>query len=210
MKAYLTIEKEAVCETVIKKSRFIGAVYPVETPEEAALKLSEIKKKYWDATHNCSAMIVGADSAAMRFSDDGEPQGTAGMPMLEVLKQTGLTNVLAIVTRYFGGVLLGAGGLVRAYAGAVADAVNAAQKIEMIPCLVYRLKLPYASFGRLEAMAASGGYGRGNVVFGADVQAELLVPGESAGRFEAEVSEAFLGNVKPDACGETYLAKKVQ
>lgn len=208
MKKYLTIEKETVCETVIKKSRFIGAVYPVKTPEGAALKLSEIKKKHWDATHNCSAMIIGADASVMRFSDDGEPQGTAGMPMLEVLKQNGLVNVLTVVTRYFGGVLLGAGGLVRAYAGSVTSAVNAAQKIEMIPCFIYRVKLPYASFGRLETMALAGGYGKSKVVFGEDVQAELLVPVEFKERFEAEVSEAFLGNVKPLACGETYLAKK--
>ena len=208
MKTYLTIEKEAVCETVIKKSRFLAAVYPVETPEAAALKLSEIKKKHWDATHNCSAMIIGTDASVMRFSDDGEPQGTAGMPMLEVLKQNGLVNVLAVVTRYFGGVLLGAGGLVRAYAGSTAGALNAAQKIEMVPCFIYRIDLPYASFGRLEAIAAAGGYGRGNVVFGADVQAELLVPEALKNRFEAEVSEAFLGNVEPEQCGETYLAIK--
>lgn len=208
MKTYLTIEKEAVCETVIKKSRFIGAVYPVETQEEAAARLSEIKKKYWDATHNCSAMIVGADASVMRFSDDGEPQGTAGMPMLEVLKQSGLANILAVVTRYFGGVLLGAGGLVRAYAGSVAEAVNAAQKIEMVPSFIYRMELPYASYSRLESMAAAGGYGRGQVAFGADVQAELLVPGALKERFEAEVSEAFLGNVTPVLCGETYLAIK--
>lgn len=208
MRTYLTIEKEAVFESVIKKSRFMGAVYPVETPEEAGNKLAEIKKKYWDATHNCSAMIIGADAAVMRFSDDGEPQGTAGMPMLEVLKQIGLTNVLAVVTRYFGGVLLGAGGLVRAYAGSVTGAVNAAQKIEMVPSIIYRMELPYASFGRLEAIAAAGGYGKGEVIFGADVQAELLVPEALMERFEAEVSEAFLGNVKPAQCGGTYLAIK--
>ncbi len=205
MKAYLTIEKEAVCETVIKKSRFIGAVYPVETPEAAASKLSEVKKKYWDAKHNCSAMIIGAYASAMRFSDDGEPQGTAGMPMLEVLKMSGLTNVLAIVTRYFGGVLLGAGGLVRAYAGSVSDALNAAQKIEMQPGLLYRLKLPYASYSRLEAIAAAGGYAKGETVFGEDVQAELTVPAQLQKRFESEVSEAFLGSVDPVLYGETYL-----
>jgi len=85
-----------------KKSRFLGSLYPVESLEEAAEKLGQIKKKFWDATHNCSAMILGEDSSIMRFSDDGEPQGTAGVPMLEVLKQRSVTNVLAVVTRYFG------------------------------------------------------------------------------------------------------------
>ena len=208
MKAYLTIEKEAGCETVVKKSRFIGAAIPVETPDEAAIRLSQIKKKYWDASHNCSAMIVGEDGAVMRFSDDGEPQGTAGIPMLEVLKQSGLTCVLAVVTRYFGGVLLGAGGLARAYAGSVSGALAEAQKIERVPCFIYGITLPYASYGKLELIAAAGGYIKGSAVFGADVRAELLVPQDGEERFMAEMSEAFLGSVVPRKQGQTYMSVK--
>lgn len=205
MKAYLTIAKEAACEAVIKKSRFIGAVYPAESLEEAQEKIAQIKKKYWDARHNCSAFVLGEDASLMRYSDDGEPQGTAGVPMLEVLKQNGATNVLAVVTRYFGGVLLGAGGLARAYGGAVSDALRAAGIVKMEPCFVYSVKLPYASFGKLEAMAASGGFEKGEIVFAEDVAAELHVPQALAQRFEADMNEAFLGGVKPERRGEVYM-----
>ncbi len=205
MKAYLTIAKEAACETVIKKSRFIGAVYPVETQEQAQERIAQIKKKYWDARHNCSAYILGEDASAMRYSDDGEPQGTAGIPMLEVLKQAGVTNVLAVVTRYFGGVLLGAGGLARAYGGAAAEALHAAGLLQMEPCFVYCVKLPYASFGKLEAMASGAGWGRGESLFAEDVLAELHVPQRAAQKFEADIKEAFLGSVVPQKCGEVYM-----
>jgi uncharacterized YigZ family protein len=204
MKAYLTIAKEAASETVIKKSRFIGAVYPVETPEEAQDRLAQIKKKYWDARHNCSAMVLGEDAFLMRYSDDGEPQGTAGVPMLEVLKQNGVTNVLAVVTRYFGGVLLGAGGLVRAYSGAITEALHAAVIVKMEPCFIYSVKLPYASYGKLESMAANAGWGRGNVIFEESIRAELHVPQDGAQRFESELQEAFLGSILPEKRGEIY------
>lgn len=205
MKAYLTIAKEAASETVIKKSRFIGAVYPVETPEAAQDWLAQIKKKHWDARHNCSAMILGEDSSVMRYSDDGEPQGTAGVPMLEVLKQKGVTNILAVVTRYFGGVLLGAGGLARAYSGAVLDALSAAGIVKMEPCFIYSVKLPYASFGRLEAMAASSGWGRGDTLFAENVQAQLYVPQDAAMQFEADINEVFMGSVHPERQGNIYI-----
>ncbi|MEI6102185.1 MAG: YigZ family protein, partial [Eubacteriales bacterium] len=202
-----TIAKEASCETVIKKSRFIGAVYPVETPEEAQDRLAQIKKKYWDARHNCSAMILGEDASAMRYSDDGEPQGTAGIPMLEVLKQKGVTNILAVVTRYFGGVLLGAGGLARAYSGSVSDALRVAGIVKMEPCFVFSVKLPYASFGKLEAMAANSVWGRGETIFAENVQVELYVPMDEAQKFEAELKEAFLGCVQPERQGNIYISR---
>ena len=140
MREYITIREPAETEIVIKKSRFIGRLLRAETPEEGIAALEAVKKRHWDATHNCSAMIIGENREFMRCSDDGEPQGTAGVPMLEALKMSGLTNVLAVVTRYFGGTLLGAGGLVRAYSASVAETLKAAEKIRRAPYAVYAME----------------------------------------------------------------------
>ena len=121
---YKILYQGGTAEIVEKKSRFIASLRPVKTEEEALLFLEETRKKYWDARHNCYAWIIGEHGEQKRCSDDGEPQGTAGVPMLEALKHSGLTNILAIVTRYFGGTLLGAGGLVRAYTQGVSEAVK--------------------------------------------------------------------------------------
>lgn len=123
---YLTIQRDIQHEIIIEKSRFICTLRKVESEVEATDYLKAIKKQYWDATHNCSAYIIGMNMEQQRSSDDGEPSGTAGIPMLEVLKKRGLHNVLAVVTRYFGGVKLGAGGLIRAYGRSVSEAIDAA------------------------------------------------------------------------------------
>lgn len=123
MKLY-TIVRDYQHEIIIEKSRFICTLKKVSTEEEAQDFIKETRKKYWDATHNCSAYIVGENTAAQRSNDDGEPSGTAGLPMLEVLRKNNLHNVAAVVTRYFGGVKLGAGGLIRAYTNSVAEAVE--------------------------------------------------------------------------------------
>ena len=115
MQAYKTIATSETVEIIEKKSKFIAHVFPVQTQEEAEGHIQKLKKQYWDAAHNCYAYQLGEKSEIQRFSDDGEPQGTAGKPILEVLKGENLTNVLVVVTRYFGGTLLGTGGLVRAY-----------------------------------------------------------------------------------------------
>lgn len=124
IKSYRVLLEEATGEYEEKKSKFIAHIAHVTSEEEAISYINAMKKKYYDARHNCSAMIIGDDSSLVRSSDDGEPSGTAGRPMTEVLKGEGLTNVVAVVTRYFGGVLLGTGGLVRAYTEAVKDALS--------------------------------------------------------------------------------------
>lgn len=131
MKLY-TFVRDFQHEIVIDKSRFICTLKKVATEEEAQEFIKEIKKKYWDATHNCSAYIVGENGMAQRSSDDGEPSGTAGLPMLEVLRKNHLHNVAAVVTRYFGGIKLGAGGLVRAYTNSVATAIEGAGIAEKV------------------------------------------------------------------------------
>ena len=142
MKAYTTIAKiETVAETVIEKSRFIAAAVHVDTVEQAVEFVNGKRKKYFDATHNCYAYIVG-DKA--KFSDDGEPQGTAGLPIYDCIKNSGLDFVCVVVTRYFGGVKLGAGGLVRAYSGSCAEVLKACQRVDMIDCTRAEVVVDYS------------------------------------------------------------------
>ena len=138
---YSEIKKEITNETIIERSKFICLIKRVETEEEAREVLSFVKKNHPFATHNCYAFAL--KSGAARFSDDGEPQGTAGQPMLEAIKNNGLYNVIAVVTRYFGGIKLGAGGLVRAYSGAVSSAIGLAGKVNFYPSDVYGISFNY-------------------------------------------------------------------
>lgn len=151
----VTIEQKLVHEIVIERSRFICTMIPVTTNDEAQRLLAEIKKQYWDATHNCSAYIIGRNAEIQRYSDDGEPSGTAGIPMLEVLKKNQLYDVLAVVTRYFGGIKLGAGGLVRAYSKSVSATVAAASLIEERLVQVVHITIPHKTFARIQGALTS-------------------------------------------------------
>ena len=150
LKPYRTLLRDAQDEFVVNKSRFIGHGRPCETEAEALAFLAEMRAKYRDATHNCYAYIIGANMGVMRYSDDGEPGGTAGMPIIEVLKARGVTNCAVVVTRYFGGVLLGTGGLVRAYSQGAAAAVNAAGVGVMHPTARYLMEIPYPLLNRMD------------------------------------------------------------
>lgn len=143
MTSYKTIRQKAQDEFIVNKSRFIGYACPCETEEEALAFLKEVREKHRDATHNCYAYVIGANAGIMRYSDDGEPGGTAGLPMMEVLKSRGVVNCCVVVTRYFGGVLLGAGGLVRAYTKGCAIALNAAQVSVMEKTARVLFDVPY-------------------------------------------------------------------
>lgn len=143
MSNYRSIQKKIIFENEIKKSRFITYLIPIKTEEEFEENLELIRKEHYKATHHCQAYILGEDSMIQRMSDDGEPSGTAGVPMLEVLKREELTFVMAVVVRYFGGVKLGAGGLIRAYSSAVSDALKEAVLIENVPQAIVRLTLEY-------------------------------------------------------------------
>lgn len=144
------ITQQAQGELVEKKSRFIATIRPVETREEAEQFIAEMRKKYWDARHNCSAYVLGAGNETMHSSDDGEPSGTAGRPMLSVLTGQDVHNVAVVVTRYFGGVLLGTGGLVRAYQGAVLSALENARIAEQVTLLELDATVDYSDVGRVE------------------------------------------------------------
>ncbi|UHA72086.1 YigZ family protein [Paenibacillus sp. 481] len=150
LERYKTVRQAGNKEIVIKKSRFIGYGKPVETEEEAIAFIEDLKKKHWNATHNCSAYMIGERDEIQRASDDGEPSGTAGKPILEVIKNQGLKNVAIVVTRYFGGIMLGAGGLVRAYTDGAVAAIEAAQSITKVLHQEVFVEVDYTWLGKLE------------------------------------------------------------
>ena len=148
--SYITIANEFRTEYIIEKSRFIATIAPVSTEEEAQAFIQRMSKEFWDATHNCTAYAIGPRQEQQRSSDNGEPSGTAGKPMLEVLKKTVITNVAVVVTRYFGGIKLGAGGLIRAYSHSVAKAVQEGPKLLIAPRQIVSLTIDYSYFGSVE------------------------------------------------------------
>ena len=187
-----------------KKSRFIGRVWCVETEEEALEKIQQMKKQHYDATHNCWAYII--KDGAVRFSDDGEPGGTAGMPMVQVLQREGLYNVVCVVTRYFGGTLLGAGGLVRAYTKGAKIAVDAAGKSMKRVWTVLYVPCPYTYFERIKLeIEAFGGILR-STEFGAEVELEILLPEAQAGPFLERLTDMTAGTVEAMETGQEYRA----
>ncbi len=150
MKNFITIKQNIEQETVINKSRFITYLFKVENEDEAKAKIDEIKALHKDATHNCSAYTVGDSHQIQKANDDGEPSGTAGVPMLESLKKNDIHNVVAIVTRYFGGIKLGSGGLIRAYQGRVSEAIQLAGKVIYKNGMMIQVTLPYELSGKFE------------------------------------------------------------
>ena len=175
LKAYKTLIRAAEDSFIINKSRFIGYGRPCETEEEALDFLAEIRLRHRDATHNCYAYIIGPNMGVMRYSDDGEPGGTAGMPIIEVMKARGVTNCAVVVTRYFGGVLLGAGGLVRAYSHGCAIALSAAQVVRMELSRRLLLDVPYPLWDRVNHALKSLPQITEDTAFGASVEATVLV-----------------------------------
>lgn len=147
---YDTVTEFGEDEIIEKKSRFIAHVLPVETEEEALAFIEKNKKQYWDARHNCFAFVIGKNNEIVRFSDDGEPSGTAGKPILEVLQKMELHNVVVVVTRYFGGVLLGTGGLVRAYTDSTKAGILAAKPCTMAPMVKISSEVDYSTYGKVK------------------------------------------------------------
>ncbi len=208
MEGFVSLKEQTEHETVVKKSRFICSLVPVKTPEQAGEELAKVRKKHYNATHNCSAMVIGEDGAFLRVSDDGEPQGTAGIPMLEVLKKSGVTNILAVVTRYFGGTLLGAGGLVRAYSGSVAQALTGAALLRNIPADVYGVAVPYHEYGKLCSVAAEFGVGVDGT-FAEQVSARIVLPKSLRAQFEDRLTQAFMGVKIGGVTGECLLKESI-
>jgi len=191
-----------------KKSHFIGRVWPVETEEEALARIQEMKKQHYDATHNCWAYVL--KSGAMRFSDDGEPGGTAGNPMMQVLQKENLFNVVCVVTRYFGGTLLGAGGLVRAYTKGAKIAIDAAGKSMKRVWSVLYIPCPYTFYERVKLETEAFGGVIRDTQFGAEVELEILVAQPQAQTFLERILDMTSGTVEGMETSQEYRAFPVE
>lgn len=203
--SYLTVAHPALVETEVKRSRFLCRVEPVSTEEQARAVVEEERKRHWDARHHCAAFVLGPAAEVQRSSDDGEPSGTAGAPMLEVLRGRDLTDVVAVVTRYFGGVLLGAGGLVRAYSDAVRAALEQAGLRERRLLRLFDVTVDHATAARLENDLRA----RKVVVLGVDYaeRATLHVAAgaDVAHRLPALLAEVSGGSVTADPRGTAWV-----
>ena len=191
-------------ELTEKRSRFIGRVWPVESEEEARALIEATKKKHYDARHNCWCYRLWG--GVERYSDDGEPQGTAGQPMLGVFQKEEVTNVVCVVTRYFGGVLLGAGGLVRAYTQSAKDALDAAGRSVVRRWVDVEVPCPYHLFERVKLETESAGGVLGEVEYGAQVLLHALLPEARAEDFIARIVELTAGGITPASVGEAFKA----
>ena len=188
-------------ELVEKRSRFLGHVWPVTGEEEARARIEEMKKRYYDARHNCWCYRL-REGGVERYSDDGEPQGTAGQPMLNVFQREEVTNVVCVVTRYFGGILLGAGGLVRAYTKSAKDALDAAGISVVRRWTQVALTVPYSLFERVKLEAESLGGVLGEPEYAAQVTMPVLLPEDKVEAFTQRMTEITAGSVVPAVTGE--------
>ena len=191
-------------EYVEKRSRFLGKVRHVESEEEARAFIEAVKKQYHDARHNCWCYLL--KNGVLRYSDDGEPQGTAGQPMLEVFNREGVTDVVCVVTRYFGGILLGAGGLVRAYTKGAKIAVDAAGKSMKRVWSVLYLPCPYSYYERVKLEAENFGGMIRTTDFGSEVELELLFPEMQVQPFLERLTDMTAGTVEAMETGKEYRA----
>ena len=207
--SFLTVFGEYSETTVIEKSKFICYLKHIESEDEAKEFIASKKKYHYEATHNCSAFIADSDGNIARFADDGEPSGTAGMPMLEAIKGKGVFEVVAVVTRYFGGVKLGAGGLVRAYSGCVSSALNNAKIIEKSLCKVVKLTTEYDKYSLVLKMME--GFTGGEIIgqdFADEVKVIIAVKNSRYDDFILLATETFLGKQKIDELYTDYITLK--
>lgn len=176
-----------------KKSRFLGVCFPIENEEDVAGILEAVRKKYWDARHNCYAFVLGDNNEITRCSDDGEPSGTAGKPILEVVLGRGVHNCLVVVTRYFGGTLLGTGGLVRAYTKAAADAIDNSSLSVKVMGSYLTINTDYNGLGKIEYMARNRGINIENITYTDVVAIEMAIPEDSVDAVIKEITELTQG-----------------
>ena len=196
MKEYFVAENRGHGEVVEKKSRFISHVIPVASEEEALELIEGLKKEYWDARHNCYAFVVGANNEVQRFSDDGEPQGTAGKPILEVLLNKNVHNTLILVTRYFGGTLLGTGGLIRAYGQAAVEGLNDTDILKVCDGVSFKLVVDYESIGKIKYNMVQFGVGDATEDYGEDITLEIKMKKDDFEKFKTSVIDATSGKAE--------------
>lgn len=205
---YTTVEHLAEAEIVEKRSRFIATVKPVSTEEEALEFLNELRQRYWNATHNVYAYVI-EENNIMRYSDDGEPSGTAGVPVLDILKKEGLTNLIVVVTRYFGGVLLGTGGLVHAYSKSAKAGVEAAGFIDMVLCREITLKCEYTLLGKLQnELLKWENIIQGEPVYTDKVELSVYLPLQECQAFQKSIIDKTNANVAIIMGDTAYHSRK--
>ena len=203
MTSYRVPYENGESEFVEKRSRFISHIWRVESEAEARARIEEMKKQYYDARHNCWCYLL--QDGPVRYSDDGEPQGTAGQPMLNVFQRAEITNVCCVVTRYFGGILLGAGGLTRAYTRGAKDALQAVGAAEMSLWTLWDVTCSYPLFERMKLeIAACGGVVR-DADYGADIRLRAAFPAGGAEAFAPRLTELSAGSLEMAAAGEEFL-----
>lgn len=207
MAEYRTIAKQAQDEFVEKRSRFIGYAKPVQTEAEATAFIAEIKSRHWDATHNVYAYVL-REGQLQRYSDDGEPQGTAGIPVLDVLQKSHVTDTVLVVTRYFGGILLGGGGLVRAYSHGASIALQAAGVITMRECSLLRLTCDYSQYGRVGSLIPECGGVVDDTQFTEAVTLSFHMAPEQKGAFARQLADATNGQVTFEEEGMEFFQVK--
>ena len=205
---YRCVLTGGTAEITEKKSRFIATVRRTESEEEAVSFIEEMKKKYWDASHNCSAFVIGRRGQLTRCSDDGEPSGTAGRPMLEVLLGEGICDAAVVVTRYFGGTLLGTGGLVRAYGAAVKAGLEASRTATMRYGSRIRIGTDYSDIGRIQYLLAQKGYPQENAEYTDRVVLETVVPAPEEERLIKELTEATGARAELEVVDRYYFVDK--
>ena len=202
-KEYRTVKEFNSDEYIVKRSRFIGYAKPVVSVEEANAFIAEIKAKHWDATHNVSAYIL-REGGIKRYSDDGEPQGTAGVPVLDVIKKSGLTDVCVVVTRYFGGILLGAGGLVRAYSHSAKIGVDSAKIITMAHCLDMAVECDYTFYGKLTDFLSREETVILDTEFTDNVKVIFRIKSENKDNINAKLTDLSYGKVFSTVISENF------
>ena len=205
--SYKTVLKENTAELIEKKSRFIASVMPAKTEEEALWFINKKKKEYYDASHNTYAYIIRENNIA-RFSDDGEPGGTAGLPMMEVLKKEGLFDVVVVVTRYFGGILLGAGGLVRAYSKSAKMGVDASEIVTMLTVNSFCIECSYDMFGKVKYLVENKDYILDSIEYGENVNVNVSVKTELTDRFIKDITEITNGAAVIAEKGQKFIASR--
>jgi uncharacterized YigZ family protein len=203
--AFQTIFGTGTGEFIMKKSRFIATVCQAESAEEAEVVIEDLKKKYWDATHNCSAYIIGTENPLMRCSDDGEPSKTAGRPMLDVLLSHELTNIVVVVTRYFGGTLLGTGGLVKAYQSAVIEGLNNSRIIKKELGLKTTITTDYNLIGKLQYLISQEHITELSSEYTEVVRLTLLVPISKVDPLTKKIAELTNGSAVIELSGQVYF-----
>ena len=206
---YITLAGEASAEIIEKRSRFIATVKPVETEAEALAFLNDLRQKYWDATHNVYAYVLEENQLA-RYSDDGEPGGTAGMPVLDILQREGLSNLIVVVTRYFGGTLLGTGGLVHAYSKSAKAGIEAAGKLEMILCKELVLDCEYTLWGILQnQLSKFPDLIQGEALYTEKVSLPLYLPVGEVEAFSRHMIDQLNGQITIAQGEEKYCGRKL-